>query len=706
MKKGDGMVDLFSNEELKLVDTTPEDNFVDCYEMSFKKKVRQNPLDLFEGYYDLKAITFSFDFNFAARLTKKFDNVQLIVGADFLSSRINMKAAENLVDVVAHTGLVQKYVNQNQKLAKRIIEGSVEIKCPNIMCDHRKLYLLKAFDGRVRVIFPSANLSATAWNANHHRESYWYCDDRAFYDLIYEDFKTMWSLSTKIIPSAYIEESVKSISEEELDENKEDKNFDFLLDNPQLKAGTAIVVEQSLSPEEKITLIQYDKDFNEIRSSYKEYTKGISLKGDKEGKITIGVNEIKKMSINAEKIRLRKVTLEEKSEKYPRLHIDYSNDSVFINKVALDLSPTDDEVKADIKELLGLFNNYNNFVNNVSQAQHNHFKLLNAMFSSVFNAKVRCAAKIRKISGLSALPLYILLNSPPDCGKTFMVNVILKMMTGFDGFGYSYKNVKLPALTAFQATHAGIPIFIDEISAKFTSSFGELIKTTQDCEQNMRENQPITIFVSNNVGSPKKELRKRMIFLTYDIKLPSKYKRREYETMGNNILQRMGTAFFRRYLSMMLPYVKGELEKIETGNGLSDNYSPELMKRSSEIILEIIQQCGFDIPDYMKVLNWDDDYADNSPYTYQDAVDEIRELYNTERKQFLVDEKFVTISLDKNYGDKMCATWESALPGELNATIIPNPNFAKIRFNRAEFEELLGVKVESGIKAIIKKFFK
>ena len=197
-----------------------------------------------------------------------------------------------------------------------------------------------------------------------------------------------------------------------------------------------------------------------------------------------------------------------------------------------------------------------------------------------------------------------------------------------------------------------------------------------------------------------------MIFLTYDIKLPSKIKRREYETMGNHILHRMGTAFFRKYLSMMLPYVKGELGKIATGNGLDDNYSPELMQRSSEIILEIIQQYGFNIPDYMNVLTWDDDYADNSRYTYQDAMDTIRDLYDTERKQFWVDEKFVTISLDKNYGDKMCASWESSLPNELCSTIIPSQNVAKIRFNRAEFEKLFGLEFESGIKAFIKKYLK
>lgn len=38
----------------------------------------------------------------------------------------------------------------------------------------------------------------------------------------------------------------------------------------------------------------------------------------------------------------------------------------------------------------------------------------------------------------------------------------------------------------------------------------------------------------------------------------------------------------------MLPYVAGELNKLDTGEGLTDKYSPELMQKSSEIIIQIV----------------------------------------------------------------------------------------------------------------------
>lgn len=220
----------------------------------------------------------------------------------------------------------------------------------------------------------------------------------------------------------------------------------------------------------------------------------------------------------------------------------------------------------------------------------------------------------------------------------------------------------------------------------------------------MRENQPLTVFASNDVTAPKAELRKRMIYLTYEMHLPSTANRREYETLGKHIQHRMGTAFFRKYLSEMIPYVKREIEKIETGEGLSDTYSPELMRPSSETILRLIHKYGFEVPDYMTVLTWDDDYADNSRSTYQNALDEIKDLYYSQRKQFEVTEKFVTISMDKMQGTKRCNTWYSALPNELLAKIIPDPTLAKIQFDRAELEKFLEIKFDSGDN-IIKKFF-
>lgn len=699
------MLNLFGDAVITAMDTAymkVEDNYADCYAMSFKEKVWQDPLQLFEGgYTDFKAITFSFDFSFVAKISSKFENVEIVVGAEFNASRINKAVAEQVAYILASADVVKTTVYRNRKFAKRIVDGEAEVRYPKFMCDHRKIYLLKADDGRVRVIFPSANFTGVSWNVNHHIENYMYCDDMECYERFLEEFKTIWSLSVPVVPDANVlEAGDEAVIPKENPIIEQAKNY----------VDTAIVVQKSDNPETRLTIVHYDKDIKEFEPREKEILKDIKLKENKDGSVVLNAKVIQKYIANVEKTRLSKVTVEEISEGYPRLAIDYANEKLSIDKEPLDLSPSDDEVKADITELLGAFANYNRFVNDRFQAQHNHFKLLNAMFSSVFNAKIRCSAKVRNISGLSGLPLYMLLSSPADSGKTFMVELCLKMMTGKEVKGYKYDELKYKTLSkgeilaTYQETHKNIPIFIDEIDARgFTTSFGKMIKSPQDCEEHMRQEQPLTIFATNDVV-PKKEMRKRIIYLTYNIKFPSRATRREYETLGGHILHRMGTAFYRKYLSMMFPYVNAELEKMETSTDLSDKYSPELMQKSSEIILDIIRQYGFEIPGYMKVLTWDADYADNSRSTYIESLNKIGELYRTDRKLFTIDEKDVTICMDKEVGKKWCTVWETSLPNELCATIIPDAEFAKIRLDRAELEHLLGVRFETGFRAKIKNW--
>lgn len=707
----DNMMDLFGDAGITVVDTSSckdtNDNKVRCYAMNFKEMVFQDPLDLFDGdYTDLKIITFSFDFDFASKLSNKFKDVEIIVGAEFLSSQINKDIADRAAYLFANADTVKTSVYRNQKFAKRVMDGNIKVLCPKIMYDHRKLYLLKADDGRVRTIFPSANLSGVAWNVNHHIENYMFCDDIECYDYFLEEFRTIQSLSASVILDANISESDTEFDEKKYDPSKENP----IIENAKQFVDTAIVVQKVENPETKITLIKHVEDLEAFEAKHKEYLNGVGLKENKDAFVTITAKKIQKYETNAEKIRLSKVTVEEKKEAYPALDINYTDKNAFLNEEMLDLSPSDEEVKSDISELLGAFANYDRFVDDVFEAKRNHYKMLVAMFSSVFNARVRCTAKVKNIKGLSALPLYMLLNSSADSGKTFMVELGLKMMTGRDENGYKYesmdnmKNVqsKGDALAVYQLTFHGIPIFIDEVDGNFSKSFGKMIKSPQTCEENMLQDQPMVIFASNDVPAPKKELRKRMIYLTYNIRFSSKDTRREYETLGGHIIHRMGTAFYRKYLSMMIPYVAAELDKIETGVGLSDKYSPELIQRSSEIFIDIIRQYGFDVPDYMSVLTWDKDYADNSQSVSSGALKEIKEYYRSDSKMFIIEEKYVTICLDKDTGKKTCDKWATSLPNDACAKIIPSADASKIRIKRKELEEMLHLKFDTGLRAKIK----
>ena len=693
-----------------------------CHWVKYDNTTFEEPLSLFDGYQDLKVISFSYNFGFVARITEKFEHAQIILGADFVASRFNQtlakQAEETLATMMATADKLRLSLHRNKKLAKRVIEEDVEIRFPPMLIDHRKVYLLKADDGRKRVITPSANISARAWLGFSQMENFIVSDDPLFYDACIESFETAWEMSEPVVPNARVTKEVTEKPMEDLPDKdvagEETEQYSVKDDNPIIENAQkssiekAIIVREADDPEVKIEIIENNKDMETLKKYHTEIIKELKL-ASKNNVIQIVPSMIKKYLFKANKLSMKKITFEKKSAEYPKLVADYSSNTIELDKQKLNLSPNDEEVRQDIKEFLSVFSNFDNFFGQIKQAKFNYYKLMVALFSSPFNARLRCAAYQRDI-GTSGLPLYILLNSPKsNCGKTFMVQYFLKMMTGKKRLGYKFDKVKSNELAAFQSSdkvlHKGIPIFIDEITSSFKIAFAGMIRTVDSCEIEQRELQPLTVFASNVISDPDETLRKRMVFMNFDIGLPSTITPREMETNGKQLMNRIGTAFYRKYLFYMLPYVVGEVDRIETGEGLTDKYSPELVKKSSEIIIQIIRDYGFEIPDYMRVVSYDEDYGPNSRSVYAEELEKMIHLYQTERNLFNIDEKYVTICLsNEKTGSKMISNWVSLLPGEINAEKIPDTNSVKIRMNRKELEEHIGFKFETGLRAKIKNW--
>lgn len=709
------MESLFNEPEIKIVSRNDNINKIHCHYFKYEKDTYEEPLSLFDGFDDLKVISFSYNYKFVAKISEKFEHAEIILGAQFMATKMNMETANQLSEVLSQADVLRKYLSGNEILAKRIIDNEVEVRYPEGLIDHRKLYLLKADDGRTRVIFPSANASERAWTKFSQIESFQISDDPIAYDKYLAEFETAWELSTTIVPTAKMVEKINNKSIDKLVDNgfNADIDYDSLNDNPILekvsncKVDTAVVLYETKDINEKREILLFNKDVECFKENKEEILKNIKLSA-KDGIIRFVPNIIKKMETNNKKISLKKVDIVQKSVNYPRLIVDYAKEEILSDSKVLDLNPSDEEVKKDIEEFLNIFA-FNGFIGKIRQAQENYFKLMNAMFSSPFNAKLRCTAFLKDIDS-SALPLYILLNSPANCGKTFMVEYFLKMMTGKKKVGYKFDTVNKPMLDAFQSDekvlHKGIPIFIDEVTSAFKSSMGGLIRCVESCEQNCREFQPMTIFASNFVSDPDEALRKRMVFLSFDIGIPSRIDKQEFKQEGRSCLNRIGTAFYRKYLSYMLPHVIGELNKIETGEGLDTKYYPELMKKSSEIIISILKEYGFKIPNYMKELSWSNDFADNSRSVFTDELEKIYDLYEKEKSLFTIDNKYVVICLSNDKpGQKMVANWVSLLPREIEAEKIPDAKFQKIRMNRKELEQHLGVRFETSIFDKIKNIF-
>ncbi|WP_027406881.1 phospholipase D family protein [Anaerovibrio sp. RM50] len=652
-----------------------ENDLLKCYRTEFIRTEKMTLEDLFHGFNQIRIITFSYDLDFINKIIKNFDYAEIILGANF-----NVSRDEKLNDLLTTAYTAARAIRRIPDLTEMFINGNIRFRTPNLVIDHRKMYLLTSDDGtRTRVIKPSANLSTAAWN-NTQPENYEFYDTPEGYDENLKDFETAWDMSVDI--------PLHVIASKKAD--------DPIEGNAILKSvketGKAIVLQNDPSPL-SINIVKYVMDCEKIKEEYRALLKGNTPKA-KNGKIEIKPKLVEKMKLTQKKSETN-VTVNEFVEKYPELTFDFEQKSAFLNGEALDLSPSDEDIRKDINELLGIFSNYDSFTGDTDKLKKIHFKMLNAIFSSPFNAPLRCTAVTKRIS-TSSLPLFLLIASKgASCGKTFMITAALKMMTGkFVNVAkkedYS-KNAK-EKMAAIQVGSKGVPFFIDEIDNRYIASIAESIKNDDSCENNQRDTQPMIIFASNNVLEPSEILRKRMVFNRVDGGLPSSIDQSAYKSRGNAIIKRLGTAFYRKYLSYMIDAVTNELDFLMKGD-FPDDYYPELMGISSDIIIRILEEYGYDIPDYVQHLSWDNDYSVNAKYISDDVITEIKKLYNNHKSLFSFTEETVTIKMgDDSNSKSKCNSWANSLPTEFEAEYLPTKDGVIFTINRKELEKRTGIK--------------
>ena len=674
-------------QQMKLiVGEKSEEAAVKCYKSQLERIDFMTPTELFSGFDTIKAISFSYDINFIDSIMDNFSYGEIILGADFLVQK-DEKIANLMAEVYTNAYEAGQAIKSHKRLSDMLAAGDILFRTPAFVLDHRKIYLLKSDGGRTRVITSSANMTKRAWNGEQ-MEFYEYDDSAYCYEEYEKDFETIWN-DSQDIPYSVISSK---------------KSDDLVEGNAILKGvkdtGKTVVLQNT---GENITCndVKYVIDHDRIKEEYKTLLAGLNTKC-KNGVFEIvpkvvEMIEHKKRSINL-KIKVNKTT-----EAYPSLVIDFGNKEAKLNDEKLDLNPTKDEVCQDIDQFIKLFNNFDQFIGDTEKLKETHFKMINAIFSSPFVAKLRCAAKIKGIGTLS-LPLFLMAASrTANCVKTFVVTAALKMMTGKSLTAYNAERFRKDDIRTVQVGCKGIPVFIDEIDNRYLANIVDLIKYPEKCEDSQLENQPMIIFATNDVTEPDEILRKRMVFLRFEGALPSDIDQSAYKGIGNAILKRLGTGLYREYLKRMIDAIADELNYMILSTQIPDSYYPDLLKISSDTLISVFTDFGYSIPRYMHPLSWYDDYSVNAKYISSDVIREIDHLYRTNRKAFTLTKDTVTIELGGDKKSKIKgASWANVLPSEMDAACSSNDQIVRLTVNRNELESRLGYKL-GGIRNLMRK---
>lgn len=665
--------------------TDPEssDDRLRCYQSSLIGVSDLLPEELFGGFDEIRIITFSYDVQMTAALLKQFKYAEIIFGADFLVKK-DHKAIDQAARALAAADDTAKRVGTVDSLVKMVSDGNLAVRSSVNIIDHRKLYLMRADDGRTRVVITSANMTRKAWSLNQ-METYTYYDDQAAYEAFRAEFETAWNMAVDL---PYEVLSVKE-TDDPLKTNAIIKKVE--------ETGNAVILQMP-QEEEKTVLsnYQYAIDLNRAEESYKALMTNTGLRS-KDGLIQITAKNIEKLKVNWKKAKIRKADIETVTEGYPKLVIDYDNQQIVLNGKPADMHPTDDEVRKDLNALDMMFAKYDTFVGQDSEQQKEiYYKLLNAMFASPFFAKLRCDARLVN-TGTNSLPLYCLVSSShSSTGKTLFIEAVMHMMTGKKDLGaLSSRIVKPSDAVGLQAGGCGVPYFVDEIDGPYLANLRKSIKTVESiCEIPQNDHVPMLLLASNDLTDPAQQLRKRMIFLDPEGTIPEDADQNAWKSAGLKMINGFGTGLYREFCRRMIPKIWKMIDMMETNGGydLPETWYPDALAVSSETLIEILKDYGYDVPSFVRPLTWRDDYSENAGYVTENALNEIRDVIKMNRKVVSVSGDFVIIKLGGG-NRKMVESWKAVLPAEILKNVLSNRDGYTIILYRKPLEKRLGFKI-------------
>lgn len=564
--------------------------------------------DLFEGYNELHAITFSSSINFIYSLLDMFEKAEVIFGNEMVMSY-------TLQEIMAYQSAVIDRMRElagekKNKLLDRIDDESVRLYVARKHLSHEKIYLLKANDGRKRVIMGSANLSYKAFTGAQ-RENISYVDGDKAYDWYMGCFLELKEGSTDEI-------SKKAIVNSNLNENIEDLPI-----SETVKVNKAVVIEPT---PDVVTDVNFILDTHNLA---KELAPIIPKSEKKTGKIVISTDSIVKMR------RHRVNELEKQKElrsEYPELKVDVNEQIVSLNGTKLELTPDKSEIKRDVDLFLKYMDGYNKFHGDYEGMQYRYFEFANWFFCSPFMATMRDYAA-RFDQNKLPYPVFGLVYGQSKAGKTSFLETLLKMMIGQKP-KVSAPDFTRSSIEGLKRNVQGAPIIVDDLTqTRFNQHAIETIKNDDFGISEHLTNYPAVVISANeDVKAVAPEVIRRTVICRVQAGLTNT------EVMKSNIVravqQKIGTAFYREYLRRMLEEISGLIEIMKADETES---APDILLISSKIIVDIIEEHADIKPPYVRQLSLEDYFSEH--VTGKHAKDAIVNAWKTSPKNFKVDKK-------------------------------------------------------------------
>lgn len=601
--------------------------------------------ELFEGYDELYAITFTSGIHFMQGLLEKFEYAEVIFGCEDIVDN-------NVAAIMAVEAKMVELITKNKSanmMAGLMKEDKLKLYVSRDLKSHEKVFVLKAKDGRVRVITGSANMSASAF-CGYQRENVTFFEEQEAFEWYYERFMDFREKCADNVNQQVVERMVEG----------EDN---LLRENPE-----EIPIFQTVKSK-KIVVIEKPEDETDYEvvadvTGFRDELKTMLPKPQKNGMTLLTAEAL---HVFKRKYSEHRQVKEIKDKKLPKLHVDYESGTMNFNGKACNLKPDPDKIKSDINCLKNYLSSLTMFYGDVEQSQKDYFGFMNWYFASLFMPYLRYVAVMNNYD-VTPFPVIGIIYGDSNGGKSTFIRLLSKMMC----------EVKVPLNSSSDFTASniedlkrgceGLPINIDDLSkAQYSAHFEKVIKDDVWGIRDHFINYPSIAITTNKVPSLTADISKRAIACHINTKIDKEIGVKNSK-MVNESMRHATNSLYCEYVRRMLEVVAKMVEMMK----YSDNeYFPDIFEASSTVLVNIFNEYGAEaVPEYIRILTYADYFGNKA--VGRNAIQKIIIAWQNEADQFVIDKKKNKLTYSYPDGGR---TYElkyifDELPPVLNAQLV------------------------------------
>jgi len=369
---------------------------------------------LFESFSSLQVLTYSASIPMLVKMLSRFDSVECVFGCekillDFSDILAAQKViCENLLTVIQGLDDTRK-----QFLLEKIQQGKARFFVVKDAISHAKIYLLKC-DNRRLVLVGSANASERAFSGKQAETLIAFEDELAWNYYQHEYDLVKRSASSEIALSNLNSTHAELLLEE----------LPLMQEAQQSKIGLTVLINRDVAATTvPIVIRTVEKLADHYRPQIQPLTK------PQHGQVQLTREIVGKI---VQLVKSQKRT--EQTQEPTSLSIFRDTQKVLLSGREISLSPSWTDVQSDVACFIEYFENFRKgFLGDVAQHQKDYFLFLCWFYFSPLICDLRNQAIVEQ-GYIFDFPLFAVLYGKSNCGKTRLIETVMKSMFGYFSF--------------------------------------------------------------------------------------------------------------------------------------------------------------------------------------------------------------------------------------------------------------------------------